>query len=130
MSSIRSSATPARSASLLSWPASSVAPEERPARRRVTEEELAESTVTLNARGWRIQSVQVFLTYAQAGDLSKDDLEDFFRSLPNIKHWIVGRELHGDGGEFRFFFFIFRVVSALRAQQKGLKRPKFNNPYP
>ena len=112
MPAIRSSVTPAHTE--LSFPASSRGPSTRPttipwsttpAPHRATpttdpSDELEGITIHGTIGGFRFQGVQVFLTYPQVGGLAVNQVEDFFRSLPNIKNWVLGKEYHEDGGKF------------------------------
>lgn len=56
------------------------------------EESVAES------KDFRFSARKVALTYAQVGDLSYEEVEDFFCNTLGAEAWLIGREKHGDGG--------------------------------
>ena len=98
MPAIRNSLTATPSATPLSWPASSVARQSTSLGTPVPEAPL-EGVTEHGVIGFRFQGMFAFLTYAQVGGLGVEQVEDFFRSLPNIKEWVLGKEYHQDGGK-------------------------------
>ena len=99
MPAIRSSvSTRGPSYTPLTWPASSMALGSSRAATTPMQEEL-EGTTIHGVVGFNFQGTLVYLTYAQVGGLSVDQVEDFFRSLPHVKEWVLGKEFHQDGGK-------------------------------
>ena len=98
MPAIRSSSSIAPTGTPLSWPATSVARASTSLGTPAPEAPLEGVTVH-GIIGFRFQGMWAFLTYPQVGGLGRDQVEDFFRALPHIKSWVLGKEYHENGGK-------------------------------
>lgn len=74
----------------------------------------------------RLNAKQFFLTYAQAENLSKEDLADFLSSTSPEFHWCeVAQETHADGGIHFHAIVVYR-----RTYQRGLASFDFEGRHP
>ncbi|UDN67450.1 replication-associated protein [robinz virus RP_258] len=54
--------------------------------------------LTTNSAPFDFHAKRAFLTYAQCGDIEKEDLRDFLVEEKNVEWYIIGKETHADGG--------------------------------
>ncbi|UYD39151.1 MAG: replication associated protein [Wigfec virus K19_493] len=48
---------------------------------------------------FRLASKKILLTYAQAPNLTKEQILTHIQTHGNVKHYVIGKELHADGGQ-------------------------------